>query len=132
MPEPTPTRRPQPTVVVLGASRDPQKYGHLSVVAHQRAGYRVFPVNPHAPEIAGLPAFARLGDLPPMAVDRITVYLDPELTRELLPEIARLQPGELWLNPGADSPALVRAAQDLGLRVIEACSIVDANLRPVR
>ena len=124
-------KRLPPVVVVLGASRDPSKYGHRSVVAHQRSGYRVWPVNPHADEIGGIPAFASLADLPSGPVDRVSVYLLPEVTLPLLPEIARLNPRELWLNPGAEDSTLVSRAQALGLTVVEACSIVDANLRPV-
>jgi predicted CoA-binding protein len=64
-------------------------------------------------------------------VDRVSVYLLPEVTLPLLPEIARLNPREVWLNPGAEDSTLVARAQALGLTVVEACSIVDANLRPV-
>ncbi|MFM7161581.1 MAG: CoA-binding protein [Planctomycetaceae bacterium] len=131
MPGPVDDARSAPVVVVLGASRDPGKYGHRSVVAHERAGYRVLPINPHATEIAGVPAFARLADLPPGPVDRVSVYLPPEVTLQLLPEIARLKPREVWLNPGAEDQALLSQAHALGLTVVEACSIVDANLRPV-
>jgi len=124
-------KRLPPVVVVLGASRDPSKYGHRSVVAHLRSGYRVWPVNPHADEIAGIPAFASLADLPAGPVDRVSVYLLPEVTLPQLPEIARLNPRDDWLNPGAEDSTLVARAQALGLTVVEACSIVDANLRPV-
>lgn len=132
MPPVTDVPQSATTVVVLGASRDPHKYGYLSVVAHARAGYRVFPVNPHASSIAGLTTFASLDQLPREPIDRVSIYLAPPVTLGLLPAIARLHPREVWLNPGAESPSLVRAARELGLTVVEACSIVDANLRPVR
>jgi hypothetical protein len=38
----------------------------------------------------------------------------------------------LWLNPGSDSPAVVAAAQALGLEPIQACSIIGVGANPSR
>lgn len=118
---------PQPTVAVLGASRDPRKFGHRSVVAHLKHGYTVYPVNPHADRIAGIPAYSSLEALPVATLDRISVYLPAAVTLDLLPQIAARQPREVWFNPGSESPELIRAAEALGLPVIVACSIVDVE-----
>lgn len=118
------------TVAILGASRNRAKFGNISVRAHQRAGFQVFPVNPYAKEIEGLPAFATLGELPVDSVDRVSVYLPPAQGIELLEEIAELQPGEVWLNPGSAAPDLVERARELNLPLIEGCSIVDVGFSP--
>ncbi len=118
------------TVAVLGASRDRSKYGNQSVRAHRRAGFDVFPINPNATEIEGLPAYRSLRDLPVRPIDRVTVYLPPEVGITLLPEISACQPREVWFNPGSESDELLTAAEQLGLNVICACSIVDAGLSP--
>ena len=115
------------TVAILGASRDRRKYGNQSVRAHRRAGYEVFPINPHADEIEGLPAYRSLRDLPVDSLDRISVYLPADVGITLLEEIAACHPREVWLNPGSDSTALLNAAERLGLPVICACSIIDAE-----
>lgn len=117
------------TVAILGASPDHQKYGNKSVRAHLRAGYRVFPVNPTEPEIEGLPAYAALADLPE-AVERISVYLPPPVTRRLLPEIAAAGAREVWFNPGAADRATLEQARELGIAVVDGCSIVDLGLSP--
>jgi uncharacterized protein len=120
----------RPTVAVVGASRDRSKFGNISVRAHLQQGYQVFPVNPNADEVEGLPAFGSLRDVPVENLDRVTVYLPPNLTLELLDEIGELAPAEVWMNPGsADEDVRVRA-EELGIEIIEACSIVDLGVSP--
>lgn len=118
------------TVVVLGASRDRRKYGNKSVRAHAAAGWQVFPVNPQAVEIEGWRAFRSLRDVPVRPVDRVSVYLPPEIGFTLLEQIAELQPREVWLNPGSESAELLDEARQLELPVVCGCSIVDVGLSP--
>lgn len=121
-----------PTVAVLGASRDRGKYGNKSVRAHAKAGWDVFPINPQAEEIEGLRAYRSLWDVPVRPLDRVSVYVPPEIGITLLDDIAACQPREVWLNPGSESDELLSAAQRLGLPVICACSIVDVGMSPTR
>jgi len=125
-PVPAPKLR---TVAVLGASNDRSKYGNRAVRAYRAEGYRVFPVNPHEPSIEGLRAYASILDIPE-PVDRATVYLRPEVTLQVLEEIARKGVGELFLNPGSESGAVIARAQELGIVPILACSIVDIGRSP--
>lgn len=119
-----------PSVAILGASTDRTKFGNKSVRAHLQQGYTVYPVNPKATEIEGLPAFKSLAEIPPGKLDRISVYLPPHIGLAVLPEIAARGCDELWLNPGSDSDELVAAAGKLGLNVVQACSIVDVGMSP--
>ncbi len=110
-------------VMVIGASRDPEKYGHRSVVAHRQAGHTVFPVNPHAAEIAGVPAFADIASVPG-PIDRVSVYRPPEADDGFLEALARRgDVSEVWLNPGSESPQRIQKAKSLGLTPVVACSI---------
>ncbi|MBC7820740.1 MAG: CoA-binding protein [Planctomycetaceae bacterium] len=119
-----------PTVAVLGASRDRGKYGNKSVRAHARAGWQVFPINPRADQIEGFHAYRSLQDLPVRPIDRVSVYVPPEIGLTLLDDISASQPREVWLNPGSESDEFIAAAEKLGLRVICACSIVDVGMSP--
>ena len=95
-----------PTIAVLGASSNRNKFGNKYVRAYAHAGYQVFPINPTEKEIEGFPAFAKLADIP-QPLDRISVYLPPPVTLDYLPEIEAAKAGEVWLNPGAyDTPVL--------------------------
>ncbi len=54
------------SVAIIGASSDPEKIGGLPLRYIKDHGYEgaVYPVNPKAPEIQGLPAYARIEDVP--------------------------------------------------------------------
>lgn len=119
-----------PTVAILGASTNREKFGNKSVRAHQRAGYRVFPVNPKGGEIEGLAASTRLAEIGVAPLDRVSVYLPPPIALAALDEVAEVGCKELWLNPGCDTPEVIARAKQLGLPVVAACSIVDVGFSP--
>ncbi len=95
-------------------------------------GYTVFPVNPRGGTIEGLTVYRSLAEIPAGQLNRISVYLPPEVAIKTLPEIAARGCDELWLNPGSESPAVVATAQALGLEPIQACSIVSVGGDPSR
>src|SRR5690348_8465548 len=121
---------PKPTVAILGASRDRRKFGNKSVRAHLQQGYEVYPVNPHVDVVEGLVAYPDLASVPAGHLDRVSVYVPPEIGIRLLEEIKARQPSEVWFNPGSDSPELIAKAEALGLSIIRACSIVDVGMSP--
>lgn len=120
----------QLTVAVLGASTDRRKYGNKAVRAYLKQGYTVYPVNPRTDEIEGLKAYPTLADVPADHLNRITVYLPPDVGLTLLDAIQRKGADEVWFNPGSDSPELIERAEELGLNVIIACSILDLGTSP--
>ena len=117
------------TVAVIGASIDRNKYGNKAVRAFLRQGYRVFPVNPSEPEVEGQPAYKSILDVPG-ELEKVSVYVRPEVLLKLLPDIAKKGCRELWLNPGTESAAVLAEAERLGLNVIQACSIIGVGLTP--
>ncbi|MCA8989621.1 MAG: CoA-binding protein, partial [Planctomycetaceae bacterium] len=74
--------------------------------------------------------YKSLNDLPVDALDRITVYLPPDVLLPLLPEIAAANAREVWFNPGSDRDDVIEQARELGIPVIQACSIVDIGRMP--
>ena len=118
-----------PTVAILGASADPNKFGNRAVRAHLRQGYEVYPVNPKGGEIAGLTVYPNLQSVP-VELDRISVYLPPAVTLQLLDEIQQKGCQELWFNPGSESDELIAAARERDLEPIIACSILDLGESP--
>lgn len=117
------------TVAIIGASADPAKYGNKAVRAFVRQGYKVFPVNPTGGEIEGLPVFKNISEVP-VRPFIVSVYLPPQVTLKVLPEIAARGCDELWLNPGSESDEVLAEAGRLKLNVIQACSIVGVGLSP--
>jgi predicted CoA-binding protein len=111
------------TVAVIGASGDRSKYGNAAVRAYARRGWHVYPVNGRGGTLEGMTAYASLRDVP-VEIQRVTLYLPPEIGLQVLPDIAAANPPEFFVNPGAASPALAAASRELGLNPRLECSIV--------
>ncbi len=118
-----------PSIAIVGASADRRKYGNKAVRAFLKGGWTVYPVNPGAKEIEGIPACGRIEDVP-TPLDRVSMYVPPRVGLTMLGAIAAKKPREFFLNPGSDGPELITAARALGLEPILACSIVNIGLRP--
>jgi predicted CoA-binding protein len=119
------------SVAVIGASTNRRKFGNKAVRAYAAQGYTVFPINPHEQAIEGHRAYRSVLDVPD-AIDMATVYVRPEVGVRVMDEIARKGIGEVWLNPGADGDEVVARAEALGLKTIQACSIIGIGDSPGR
>ena len=118
------------TVAVVGASANRMKFGNKAVRAFRDAGWTVFPIHPVLEEVEGLPAYRDLDALPIATLDQVTFYVPPQVGISLLDQVERKKVAEVWLNPGSESPAILARAAELGLNVIQACSILGAGRHP--
>jgi predicted CoA-binding protein len=118
-----------PSIAIVGASANREKFGNKAVRAFLQRGYTVFPVNPRESEIEGQPVFARLEDVP-ATLDEVSFYLPPALIPALLPAAKDKGARILWLNPGTESDEAITLGEKLGLDVRPACSIVALGLSP--
>ena len=116
-------------VAVVGASSNRRKFGNRAVRAFHQQGYTVVPINPHETEVEGLKAYASVLDVPG-DVDMVSLYVPPEIGMLVIEEIARKGIAEVWLNPGADSDALIARARALQIQPIVACSIMAVGENP--
>jgi uncharacterized protein len=118
------------TVAVVGASADRIKYGNKAVRAFRDAGWTVFPIHPVLAEVEGIAAYSSLDALPIHELDQVSLYVPPKIGVQLLDQVARKKVGEVWLNPGSESPEILDRAAELGINVIQACSILGAGQHP--
>ena len=116
-------------VAVIGASSNRQKFGNRAVRAYVQQGYTVIPINPHETSVEGLKAYSSVLDVPG-SVDMASFYVPPEIGEQVIEEIARKGIAEVWLNPGAESDALVARARALNIQPIVACSIIAIGQNP--
>ena len=112
---------------VVGASTNPDKYGHKIFRTLRTAGYTVYGVNPRGGEIDGETLYPSLADLPvkPAVVD---VVVPPKVTESVVRECAKLGLSRVWMQPGAESESAVQYCRAHGMDVIHnACAMVHAR-----
>ncbi|HVL66838.1 MAG TPA: CoA-binding protein [Vicinamibacterales bacterium] len=122
---------PPKVVAVIGASSNRDKFGNKALRAFERQGYTVIPINPHEQEVEGHKTYASVLDVPG-PIDMATVYVPVRPGITVMEQLARKGVGEVWLNPGADDDRVVARARELGLKVIQACSIIAIGESPYR
>ena len=119
------------SVAVVGASADRSKFSNKAIRAYLKEGWDVYPVNPKGGTIEGLQVVASLADIS-AKIDRVTLYLPSAVGVNVLDDIAGAEPEEFYVNPGAESDALIEKARALGLDPIQACSIVELGVTPAQ
>lgn len=116
-------------VAIIGASQSREKYGNKAVRAYIKQGWQVYPVNPKETQIEGLPVYKSIKDIPG-AIDRVSMYVPPEVGLKIVEDIAKKKPKEFFLNPGSESEELIARARELGLDPIQTCSIINIGESP--
>jgi predicted CoA-binding protein len=118
-------------VAVIGASSNRDKFGNKALRAFRNQGFTVIPINPNESEVEGHKTYPSVLDVPG-SIDMATVYVPPHVGVRVMDELAKKGIGEVWLNPGADGREVVARAHHLGLRAIQACSIIGIGESPGR
>jgi predicted CoA-binding protein len=110
-------------MVVLGASPKEDRYSNMAVRELLAGGYEVIPVHPAAREIHGVPCVPSLAEVK-VKVHTLTMYVNAEISGKLIGTIIALRPEKIIFNPGTENPALAEQATQVGIEVIEACTLV--------
>jgi predicted CoA-binding protein len=103
---------------VAGASTDRAKYGNKVLRCYLQAGKTpVYPLNPIARAVEGLPAFPDLAAVPE-PVRALSIITPPPITERVVAQALELGVAGIWMQPGAESAAAVRACEQAGVDVI--------------
>ena len=105
------------TFAVVGASRDPAKYGYLVWKSLKAASKTVYAVNPRAERIDNDPCYPSLDALP-QTPEVVVMVVPPAVTEAAVQDCVRLGIANIWMQPGAESDAAVRACHDAGIAVV--------------
>jgi predicted CoA-binding protein len=116
-------------VAVIGASSNRSKFGNRALRAYERRGYTVLAINPNERTVEGHQTYASVVDVPG-PIDIATVYVPPAVGVSVMEQLAKKGVSEVWLNPGADGDDVVERARELGLKTIQACSIMAIGESP--
>ena len=110
-------------VVVIGASAKPERYSSKAIKMLSEYGHNPIPIAPLAKEILGYPALPTLSAIETQ-IDTVTMYVGPERQAHLIEPIVSLRPKRVIFNPGAENPDHYARLREVGIDVVEACTLV--------
>ena len=102
---------------VVGASSRRHKYGNKVLRCYQQNNRSAIPVNPVEEEIEGLKVVASVADLPD-EVQSISLITPPQVTEKIVEQAAARGIRNIWMQPGAESPAAIEFCRQEGLNLI--------------
>ena len=117
-----------PTIAIVGATDNPEKYGNRIYRDLKEKGFRVHPVNPTKATIDGDKAYADLGDLPE-SPDIVNFVVPPPRTLRLLERAKELGLMNVWIQPGAENDDVIAYLDANGFNYLaNACIMVWSRL----
>ena len=102
---------------VAGASSRREKYGNKVLRCYLQNGKKAFPVNPVEKEIEGIAVVAAVSDLPD-EVQSLSIITPPQVTEKIVEQAIAKGIRNIWMQPGAESPAAVEKCRRAGINVI--------------
>lgn len=111
------------TIAVVGASRNPEKYGQQVYADLKAAGYAVFPVNPNCERILGDTCYSNLEHLP-VIPDVVNLVVPPPVTEEIVKTCRTLGVRKVWMQPGSESQTAIEYCEAHGIDVIHSLCVI--------
>jgi hypothetical protein len=102
---------------VVGASRDPRKYGYQVYKDLKNSGYEVYPVNPNAKEILDDMCYPSLENLP-IKPDVVDVVVPPKVTEHTVETCKKLGITKVWMQPGSESEKAIKFCEKNDVDVV--------------
>lgn len=116
----------QKTLAVVEVTRQANQMGFKVYTNLKKKGYTVWPINPNTHTIMSDRCYRSLADLPGKP-DGVVVILDAGKGKTVAEECHKLGIKRLWLQPGADSPSLLKLCEELGLIAVSGECVMAAS-----
>lgn len=115
---------------VVGASSDRNKYGNKVLRCYLQNGREAHPVNPRGGTIEGLTAYSDVGAVP-VPVHGVSFVTPPAVTLATLEQCSAAGIEHVWMQPGAESDAVIERAAELGMNAVAdgSCLLVVLGFR---
>ncbi len=110
-------------VLLIGASKKPERYAYLAFHRLEEAGHDVLLFNPALDEIEGHPVCNDLHNIS-KEIHTVTLYVSEKNLLPLIPMIIELKPKRVISNPGTECSAMKEACEQNNIEYIEACTLV--------
>ncbi len=108
---------------VVGASKNPEKYGHMVYKDLKEAGYTVYPLNPNADEVLGDKCYAELSELP-KTPDVVDIVVPPDITENIVRECEKKGISKVWMQPGSESDSAIAFCEDNNIEVLHGVCVM--------
>jgi predicted CoA-binding protein len=108
--------------LVLGASKNPQRYSYLAMHKLKAHGHPVMAIGKKEGSVNNIEIVT--GTPPFKDIDTVTLYLNPTNQKPYYDYILSLAPKRIIFNPGTENDELVSLARDKGINVLDACTLV--------
>ncbi len=115
-------------IAVVGASRDPSKWGYRLYRFFKSYYRRVYPVNPRASEIDGDRAYPNLSSLPELP-DIVDLVVPPRVARRVVEEAISLGIRKIWFQPGSEDEQAIRLCRESGVDVVWGSCLMETVMR---
>lgn len=108
--------------IVIGASPNADRYSFKAVTKLKEHGFEAVPVGIKEGEIAGISIIKGLPEIED--VHTVTLYVGPQRQADYYEYIFGLAPQRIIMNPGTENEELKKQAEEKGIEVLEACTLV--------
>jgi len=114
----------QKRIAVVGVSRTVAT-GNAIFKKLRDTGYEVFPINPNATEVEGVPCYPTVKDVPG-GVDAVFIATSPDITEKVMQDCVEAGVSHVWMhynklfgaNNSSVSDAAVKLGRENGINVI--------------
>jgi predicted CoA-binding protein len=110
------------TVVVLGASPNPERYAYKAVTFLLHRHYPVVAIGNRKGQIGSVPIITGKPEIPD--VHTVLIYIGPSNQGEIVDYVISLHPRRVIFNPGTESPEFEQLLESYNIQVVRACSLV--------
>jgi predicted CoA-binding protein len=104
-------------LAIIGASRNPKKFGRHVYDALKEKGFEVYGVNPNAENLNGDPCYRDITTLPD-EVDRVFIVTPPEKTAENVRQALDKGIKHIWIQQRSDTSEALELLKETDVNLI--------------
>ena len=110
--------------LVVGATPHAHRNAYMAATRLENAGHETLNIGIRKGLVNGQ-EIINLRDKPALEdIDTVTLYINPMWQEEWGPYLLSLNPKRIIFNPGTENPDLARKAEEQGIEVAFACTLV--------
>ena len=108
--------------MIIGASPNADRYAHKAATRLVYTGHKIVNIGIKKGEVAG--KAIEKADKIYNDIHTITLYIGPQIQKDYYDYILQTKPKRLIFNPGAENSELYKLAEESGIEVTNACTLV--------